>query len=55
MLINCVQLSPDAFAIPTEIGQLLLDYHGCSSALEIPLASPYLDGNPCPKVWAAGE
>lgn len=55
VLINCVQLSPDAFAIPTEIGQLLLDYHGCSSALEIALASPCLDGNPRPKVWAAGE
>lgn len=55
MLINCVRLNPEAFAIPTEIRQLCLDHHGCSSTLEIPLACPCLDGNPCPRVWDAGE
>lgn len=53
MLINCLQLSPEAFAIPPEIRQLLLDHHGCTSAFEIPLAFPCRDGNP--RVWGAGE
>lgn len=55
MLINFVWLSPEAFAITTEIGQLRLDHHVCSLALEIPLASPCLDGDPCPRFWGAGE
>lgn len=50
MLINWLQLSPEAFVMLTEIRQLLLDHHGCSSALEILLASPCCDGNPCPRL-----
>lgn len=54
MFVNCMQLSPEAFAIPADIKQSLLDRCGCSSALEILLASPCLNENLCPRLWGAG-